>query len=334
MHDYLIEMLECPACHGELAWIIAERHADRVETAEARCAVCDAVYPVREGIGLFLTPDLPREDLWEQVDSQLIQHLREHPEVERQLMDVPLETLAPADQLFRGMILEERGEYAEAKAAEDWANAGLYTPEYLTGWDSQVNYVLECLSASDGPIIDLASGRCYLVEQLARRLDQPIVATDFSPRVLRRDRQWLESLGLGLYDRVSLLAFDARRTPFKDGAVGALTTNVGLPNIEQPGDLLQELRRVVAGTFLAIHHFYPEDDEANATAIREVGLAALLFRRSALECFAEAGWQVEVANECAVKARPTPTGVVLEGVGVDAFPVAETALEWCVLVAR
>lgn len=75
MHGYLIEMLECPACHSELAWTVAERCGDRIETAEARCTACDVVYPVREGIGTFLTPDLPREDLWEQVDSQLMQHL-------------------------------------------------------------------------------------------------------------------------------------------------------------------------------------------------------------------------------------------------------------------
>jgi uncharacterized protein YbaR (Trm112 family) len=332
MHEYLIEMLECPACRGELVWEIAERQKDRIETAEARCGTCDVVYPVREGIGLFLTPDLPRDDLWERVDSQLMQHLREHPEVERRLMDVPLETLAPADQFFRAMVLEERGEYAEVKRAEELADEGVYTSEVRACRDSQFEYVLERLSIADGPVVDLASGRCYLVEKLARELQRPIVATDFSPRVLRRDRPWLEFLDL--YDQVSLLAFDARRTPFKDGAVGTLTTNVGLPNIEQPGDLLQELHRIVAGTFLAIHHFYPEDDEANADLIREVGLDTLLFRRSALECFAEAGWQVEATNICAGKARPTPTGVVLEGVGIDGLPVAETVLEWCVLVAR
>ena len=331
MHTYLFEMLECPSCHGELAWTVTERREDRVETAEAYCEACATTYPIREGIGLFLTPDLPRDDLWEQVDSQLIQYLREQPDVERKLMDVPLETLAPADQFFRALVLEERGEYTEAKAVEELANARLYTSEYLACWDSQYNYVLERLSASDGPIVDLASGRCYLVEKLARRLDRDIVATDFSPRVLRRDRRWLEFLGL--YDQVSLLAFDARRTPFKDGVVKTLTTNLGLPNIEEPGNLLQELRRIVAGTFLAVSHFYPQDDEANVAAIRKAGLSTLLFRPSALECFAKAGWQVEVANVCAAKARPTPTGVVLEGAGIDAFPVAETVLEWCVLVA-
>ena len=332
MHTYLFEVLECPSCHSELAWTVTERGEDRVETAEARCKACATTYPVREGIGLFLTPDLPRDDLWEQVDSQLIQYLREQPDVERKLMDVPLETLAPADQFFRALVLEERGEYAEAKAAEDVASVGLYTSEVLVCQESQVNYVLEHLSASDGPIVDLASGRGYLVEEMARRLQRPIVATDFSPRVLRRDRRWLEFLGL--YDQVSLLAFDARRTPFKDGVVETLTTNLGLPNIEEPGNLLQELRRIVAGTFLAVSHFYPQDDEANAAAIRRAGLGELLFQRTALECFAAAGWQVEAANVCTGRAHPTPTGVVLEGVGIDAFPVAETVLEWCVLVAR
>jgi hypothetical protein len=33
-------------------------------------------------------------------------------------------------------------------------------------------------------------------------------------------------------------------------------------------------------------------------------------------------------------ARPTPEGVILEGWGIDAFPVAETTLEWCVIEAR
>jgi len=332
MHTYLLEMLECPRCHGELAWTVTERCEDRIETAEARCKTCAVYYPVREGIGLFLTPDVPRDDLWEQVDSQLTKYLRQHPEVERELMGVPLETLAPADQFFRAMVLEERGEYAEAKAAADLADVGLYTPEVLACRESQFQCVLERISMYGDPIVDLASGRCGLVERLARKLERPIVATDFSPRVLRRDRRWLDFLGL--YDRVSLLAFDARRTPFKNGVVETLTTNLGLANIREPDGLLQELRRIVGGTFLAIHHFYPEDDETNAAAIRQAGLSALLFRRSTLECFDEAGWQVEVANVCIGKAYTTPTGVVVEGAGIDAFPVAETVLEWCVLVAR
>lgn len=163
-------------------------------------------------------------------------------------MDGPLGTLVPADQFFRALILDERGEYAQAKVAAQSARARIYTPEYLACSDNQINHAIEHLSSSAGPIVDLASGMGHLVEEMARRLTQPIVATDFNPRALRRDRWRLEFFGL--YDRVSLLAFDARRTPFRDGAVEILTTYQGLLNISEPGALLRELRRIVSGTFL------------------------------------------------------------------------------------
>jgi len=332
MKEELVQMLECPVCHGELHWTITARQGDRIETAEARCEGCAATYPIREGIGVFLTPDLPRHDLWDEVESGLSQYLRTHPEVECRLMDAPLETLSPADQFLRAMALEERGEYAAAKAAADLARSGLYTSEYLACYRSQIDYLIGRLAASEGPIVDLASGRCELVEEMARRLPQPLVATDFSPRVLRRDRRWLEFLGL--YDQVSLLAFDARRTPSKNGVVRTMTTNLGLANIERPGDLLRELRRVVSGTFLAISHFFPEEDEANGRVIRELGLAPFLYRRSTLEQFTAAGFEVELENVRTGVARPTPVSELIEGAQIDALPVAETELEWCVLVAK
>jgi len=331
MHTYLIEMLECPACHSKLDWVITEQNENRIETAKAHCNACGATYPVRNGIGLFLTSTIQRNDLWEQVDSGLIQHLRGHPELERQLMDVPLETLAATDQLFRARVLEEQEDFIEAQITADLADKGLYTPEHIHCRNSQLDYVVEWLSTTEGPIVDLASGKGYLVEKVVRELKRPLVATDFSPSVLRRDRKWLENFGL--YNYVSLLAFDARCTPFKDGAITTLTTYVGLPNIQEPGNLLVELRRIVAGVFLAISQFYPEEDEANAKVIHEAKLDPLLYRRTALQHFAEADWKVEVKNTCVGEAHPTPPSVLLDGARVDALPVANTNLEWCVLLA-
>lgn len=332
MHSYLIHLLECPACHSELDWTIIKRDDKRILAADIRCQTCRSVYAVRDGIGLFLTPGLPRNDLWQQVDSQLTQYLRQHPEVEWQLMQSPLDALSPADRFFRVLVLEERGNYAEAQAIEDLANTNLYTTEYLLCLNNQVNYVTERLTSSDVPIVDIASGRCYLIEQLAQRLRCPIVASDFSPRVLQQAHRRLE--WRGVYENVSLLAFDVRLTPFKTATIKALTTNLGLANIREPGNMLRELRRIVCGRFLAISHFYPENDSANAQKISELGLATLLFRRSALEAFADAGWEVEAVNSCFGMARPTPIGVVLEGASIDALPVAETTLEWCTLVAK
>ncbi len=332
MHDYLMELLVCPACHGELVWAVTERQGNDIVSGRAECPDCSADYPVQEGIGVFLTPDLPRQDLWEEVESRLSAYLREHPDIERKLLETPLEELAPADRFFRAMILDERGEFAEARAAADAATAGLYTREYLECSERQIEFALQLLSADTAPVVDLASGMGHLVERLARRLNRPIVATDFSPRVLRRDRRRFSSFGLG--DRISFLAFDARRTPFRRGAVHTMTTYQGLLNIREPGDLLRELRRVVSGVLVALTFFFPEDDAANGALIEEFGLAQMAYREPALAQFRQAGWSVQVAASWKGVARPTPPSVLLEGAGIDALPAAETTLEWCVLEAH
>ena len=332
MQEFLIEMLECPSCHGGLNWKIIQHQGDRIEEAEAVCKVCGTAYPVQKGIGIFLTPDLPREDLWEQVNSQLMHFLRENPQIESKIMDAPLNNLNPADQFFRAQILEERGEFAQAKAIANLAYSKLYAPEYLKCYNAQINYLIAQLSIFDGPIIDLASGRGDLAELLIRKLKQPIVFTDFSPQILRRNRRWLDFFGL--YDRVSLLAFDARRSPFKDGTIKVMTTNLGLNNIEEPENLLIELKRTISGKFFTISCFYQEDDKENAEVIKKLGMDKFLFKHSALESFYSAGWQVKMENMMIGKACPTPKSEVIEGTGIDAFPVTETKLEWGTLVAQ
>lgn len=327
MKELLPDLLECPACRGPLRWEVRERDGDRIEAADARCAGCGAVYPVRDGIGLFLAPDLPRDDPWEQAGGHLSRYLGEHPDVEALLMEPPADELGPADRFFRALVLEDRGRFAEAHAAAASAMRQLYTPESQACRERQLDYVAARLAGRDtGPVVDLASGRCRLVERLARALDRPIVATDFSPRVLRRDRRWLEFLGL--YDRVNLLALDARRSPFRTGAVETLTTFAGLENVEQPDAVLRECRRTVsrdAGGFFAITQV---DLGERPDDVRTDGWDLLLGR------LADAGWRAEVENRCRARAEPTPRGIVLEGAAIDAFPEAATTVESGVLVAR
>lgn len=80
-------------------------------------------YPVREGIGIFLTPDLPRNDYWEASQSGLLGFLKDHPEIERGLMGSPVESLNPTDQFYRSQVLDLTGRYAEARTLERAARA-------------------------------------------------------------------------------------------------------------------------------------------------------------------------------------------------------------------
>lgn len=40
MHTYLIEMLECPACHSKLDWDITEQSENRIEMAATTLEWC------------------------------------------------------------------------------------------------------------------------------------------------------------------------------------------------------------------------------------------------------------------------------------------------------
>jgi len=87
MDEQLLSLLECPVCHSKLDWTINKCNKDHIEQAEASCISCGALYPVQEGIGIFLTPDLPRHDLWEEAGSGLTAYLHEHPQIERKLLE-------------------------------------------------------------------------------------------------------------------------------------------------------------------------------------------------------------------------------------------------------
>ena len=332
MKKYLLEMLECPICHCCLDWQIETEFEDEIELAEASCTNCDAIYPVIDGVGIFLTPDLPRKDLWGEAESQLSLFLKSHPEQEKKLMEVPAENLTPTDQQFRALILDERGEFGEGKKTEELAHENMYTTEYKNCWDSQIDYILNNLGTFDGTIVDLASGRCYLVEKIASQLQRQVVATDFSPSVLRRDRKYFQYLELD--HLVSFLAFDARKTPFKDKTIGIMTTNLGLPNIEDPGELMKEIKRIVNGTFLAISHFFPVEDDQNHELIEQAGIEAFVYKESAMNQFSAVGWKTRIENSCIAKALPSPESEIFEGARADRFPVSPTKLEWCTIRAN
>ncbi len=195
-----------------------------------------------------------------------------------------------------------------------------------------MDYVCARVKERRGLIVDLASGRGYLLERLLASTRKRCLATDLSPSVLRRDVDRFRTLGFG--SRVDALAFDALRTPFADGSIATMTTNLGLLNIDHPAALLKELRRIVSGEILGITTFYPEDSGRNFETIRRLGLGLLYLRRSALSAFEHAGFSVVIANVRKARALPTPESRFLAGFQPDLLPVEETELEWCTLIAR
>ena len=284
------------------------------------------------GIAAFLPSPPGPEDLWASADRETAEFLATDPDRARRLMDEPVERLHPTDLLVRALVHDARREFGTAKAAADRAMEGLYTPECRAASRDQMRHLRERLEGRPGLVVDLASGRGSLLEFLLPGTSREWVGTDLSTTVLLRDRRYFDDF-LGLGSRLSLLAFDARRTPFADRSVPTLVTNLGLANVEDPGALLDELRRVVSGELLAITHFYPDREGPNAEEIRRRKLDPLLHRGPALRAFEAAGFSVTVTHPVLAMARPTPPGILLPEVRPDRLPVVETPLEWCTLVA-
>lgn len=330
MQEFLVDWLECPACRSPLDWKIRKHNLGDIEQAIATCRNCGSRFCIEEGIGIFLTGWLERNDLWQQADSELKRYLDGHPTIKKELLQTPLSHLSPVDQFFRHMILEEEGQFEESRQAAEIAMQGLYRKEYRQAWNSQVEYVLQAANSQQGPVIDLASGKGYLVEKLSSQRN-PVVATDFSPLILRKTKKRLEHFGLSRH--LSFLAVDARCTPFKDGIVAMLTTNLGLPNIEQSDGLLAELHRICGGDFYAIHHFFPRDDSTHRQVFTKMGNEVVHYKQKLLREFKKNHWKVNLENRCFALAKPTPRGSLIAGAEIDRIPVEEVTLEWCTIHA-
>lgn len=329
MHKYIMDMLECPDCHHELIWSIQEETEDRIINGIAECSYCQATYPIKDEIAVFLTPDLPINDLWSQSENHFKKYLREHPDINERFMSTPNDKLYPADLFVKAYLLEETNP-TEATKLMNKALKGIYTEDYIKGRDLQLEYIVNNIKTDD-PIVDLASGRGTLVEQLAKNVDNYLIATDFSPLILKKDKAIFNDLDLD--EKISFLSFDARRTPFKNGAVKILTTFVGLPNIEKPMELLHELRRIIGGKLLAINHFYPKDDIDHQLVIKEMNMETFLYQGNLIKAFEVANFKVENNNITPRLVKPTPLGKFFN-FRIDGLPIKDTTLSWCVTCAK
>lgn len=332
MKQYLLDLLECPCCHGKLNWNIEKKHEEEIEEAKATCMSCYKVYPVHEGIALFVTSKLTENDPWETADSQMMMMFKQYPEMEQALLQAEEEAASPNDLFIKTLILDERGDFLEAKRTYESAHTGLYTEEMISSMKSQFNFVIHNITDKEVPIVDIASGRCLFAEELVLKTENPIVITDLSPRILRRNGDYFRMLGK--YDRVSFVAMDAHYTPFRSGAVKTMTTFVGMNNIGNGDKLLQEMKRILSGDFYGIHDFFPDDDSENAGVIRNAQLDRLSFKESALACFASSGLNISIENSIATYEKPSEPGKIIPGIRVNAIPASEMTTEWCTLVCK
>ena len=115
-------------------------------------------------------------DPWAESESALSRHLRDHPDVERALLESPHDELNGADLFLRASVLEER--YGDAAAVEAFALADerLYNNEVRDARDAMLARVVEHAAAGDGTVADVAPDAGALLREL-RRVGRELIAT-------------------------------------------------------------------------------------------------------------------------------------------------------------
>ncbi len=62
MRKDLMEILACPMCKGELTLAIEREAGGEIVAGSLRCARCNEVYPIEDGIPNLLPPELRKAD--------------------------------------------------------------------------------------------------------------------------------------------------------------------------------------------------------------------------------------------------------------------------------
>jgi len=168
------------------------------------------------------------------------------------------------------------------QAAEDalHAEAGLPTwrrlidhKRYWLEW-CETRWLPELIGPRTRTFLEIGGGLCYASALAkARAPDACVVATDVSPRYLRRNARETGAI-LGASADVYAAA-DAERLPFEDGQFDAVYSQVVLYRLPDPARALREIRRVLApgGRWLGIERASPwaapfRAREAHAMAAR------------------------------------------------------------------
>jgi demethylmenaquinone methyltransferase/2-methoxy-6-polyprenyl-1,4-benzoquinol methylase len=106
------------------------------------------------------------------------------------------------------------------------------------------SFLVSRIAAGPGErVLDVATGTAAVAIELATTYGCDVVGLDQSPEMLAAGRERVAAAGLS--GRIRLVDGSAERLPFDDGSFDALTFTYLLRYVEEPGQTLAELARVV-----------------------------------------------------------------------------------------
>jgi uncharacterized protein YbaR (Trm112 family) len=330
MLKFLKPLMICPLCKGELIWTVTSENVNHITEAKIECSSCHEKYFIEDSVACFLIGYDKSNDNWQIGDDYLSIFFSEHPEIKYKLLKTPVEKLNAADLYTRASLLKEMNDNEEAERLGKLGYEKAYTEQYKNAIQSQIDYVLQQLKHTKGFVVDIASGSCTLVDKLLEQTMLDVIATDISFNIMKKAHN--KEIKKGYEDRSTFIAFDAAQSPFRNTVIPIMTTFAGLQNILKPDDIVLELKRICTNRFYSISSFCPESDSVNKEVLEKIGIDKMWIKERNISEFKRNDWDVDIENSIIAEVKPTPMGEIVEGVGIDGIPVADSQFECCTVV--
>lgn len=330
MLKFLKPLVICPQCKGELLWTVTSENVNHITDATMECSCCHEKYFIEDSVACFLIGYDMTNDNWQKGDDYLSKFFSEHPEIKDKLLETPIEKLNAADIYTRASLLKEMNDNEEAERLGKLGYEKAYTEQYKNAIQSQFDYVLQQLKHTQGFVVDIASGSCTLVDKLLEQTMLDVVATDISFNIMKKSHN--KEMKKGYEDRSTFIAFDVIKSPFRNKVIPIMTTFAGLQNILKPDGVISELERICSKKFYSISSFCPESDSVNREVLEKFGIDKMWIKERNISEFKRNGWNVDIENSIIAEVKPTPMGEIVEGVGIDGIPVADSQFECCTMV--
>lgn len=287
MFKSILPLLACPTCRNESLTFDGYSQDDRLVDGSLTCVGCGRVYPVENEI------------------ADLSEHAEEAGEWE---WEVDIENL-------------------DTFAAFDTAYTQTMPATVLRNYPPLINRIMRVANQSEGPILDVATGRGVLLREMALLLatNQPVIGVDIDMKVLRGLQRFLRRKGL--YDEVSLISMDAKRLALHSNAIGAVTSWFGFNNVPDVASAIREAQRVLApGGRLAAAILNVDPTSTTYHVAAEAGFSDLLTDENTRINLTAAALQIEKLETYAAGIWP--------GNPYDALPLKGESFSHRLLVAQ
>ena len=300
-----------------------EKNSNKIIAGYAKCVECGETYPINNGIAVFLPNKWQNIKIWERSERVAVQKKGTG---EKKNILVGENIDKPSEILKRIRIRNSQGEmrnedlykrYMEVIGMPDTLSKLCYLAQKCANEIDDMDYVL-----------DFASGKCLLAEVLNEISNCRTIVSDINPIIVMQAQQ--EFKRSDNYDKLSFMAFDMKKSPFRNKSIHTVTTLLGLQNIIPSKGIVDEIDRI-SDVFFTISAYLTEKLPENMTVLNKFHIADVWIEHNFAKETDRLGWKCERICSFMDLAKGISREEIETRFAVAKFPVKDEMVKYALM---